>query len=227
MICYRNEITIVIPSLNEAEGIEGIVNNCLDHSSEVLVLDGNSTDGTTEIAADSGATVFTVSSGGKGSAVRLGIEKATRGIVVFIDADGSHDTDDIPKLVEPILDGRADMAIASRLLGGSEDFYLDYNNLVRQFGSQLTTCMVNMKYHVQLTDIHNGYRAIARKAAIDLKLTSKEFEIEEEMVIRCLKNKYKIVEVSSHEHARKWGKSKLPTRKGWRIMFRFMREIVS
>ena len=223
---YRDKISIVIPALNEGQGIRGIVEKSLAHSSEVLVVDGHSGDGTAEQAAAAGATVFQDSGEGKGAAVRLGIEKASREIVVLMDADGSHEPDDIPELVQPILDGHVHMVIASRILGGSEDYFLDFNNLVRQVGGQLTTCLVNMKFHVRLTDIHNGFRAISRQVATDLKLSSRQFEIEEEMVIRCLKKKYKICEVSSHEYARKWGASKLPTYKGWRILFRFIKELL-
>lgn len=219
------KVSIVIPTRNEAQGIADIVRRTREHGDEVLVIDGSSTDGTAELAAQSGAKVFQDNGKGKGDGLRVGIEKASHEILVFIDADGSHEIDDIPKLIPPIQNGEADMVVASRVKGGSDDFYIDFNNLVRQVGSQVATFLVNHRFRVQLTDIQNGFRAIKKDVAQDLKLTSNNFEIEEEMVIRCLKKKYRIHEVASHEYARQWGASKLMTSMGWGMLYKLLKEL--
>ena len=220
------KISIVIPTRNEAEGIADIVAKTLAFGDEVIVIDGHSADDTAELAGRAGAKVFQDNGRGKGDGLRVGIEKASFGILVFMDADGSHEIEDIPKLVAPIRAGTADMVVGSRVKGGSDDFFINFDNLIRQVGSQFATYLVNRKFHATLTDIQNGFRAIKRSVALDLNLSSNDFEIEEEIVIRCLKKKYRIAEIDSHEYARKWGASKLQTRKGWRMLYKLIRELL-
>ena len=97
-----NRVTVVIPARNEAPSIRAIIEGCKLYADEILVVDGHSTDGTPEIAADLGARVVTDNGIGKGDAIRVGIAEATGDVIVFIDADGSHSPDDIPGMVQPI-----------------------------------------------------------------------------------------------------------------------------
>ena len=90
---------------------------------ELIVVDGHSKDRTREIAEAAGARVVLDDGTGKGGALRVGARAATRDIVVFIDADGSHDPDDIPQMVAPILRGEADLVIGSRMRGGSDELH--------------------------------------------------------------------------------------------------------
>lgn len=104
-------VTVVIPTRNEAPSITNIIQGCQMYADELLLVDGNSTDGTIEIAESLGVRVVQDNGLGKGDALRVAIQEAKCDIIVFIDADGSHDPDDIPRLVEPISKNQADLVV--------------------------------------------------------------------------------------------------------------------
>jgi len=110
--------SIVIPTRNEEETIEEVLQGVRDMTDDLIVVDGHSTDRTVDIAKDYGARVVQDNGRGKGDAVRVGLATARHPITVLIDADGSHDPKDIPKLVAPIIGGDADLVMGSRMLGG-------------------------------------------------------------------------------------------------------------
>ena len=222
----KKKITVVIPTKNEGGGIAGLLEKIKPHCDEMLVVDGHSTDDTRELAEKAGARVVLDNKKGKGDGIRVGISQAEGDIIVFIDADGSHDPDDIPKLVAPIISDGPDMVIGSRNKGGSDEFKMDVENLIRQVGSDLATTAVNYRWHSDLTDIQNGFRAATREMLRDLDMNAVDFDIEEEMVMKALKKKYRVDEVASHEYERKWGKSKLATSKGWKFILRLIREML-
>lgn len=117
-----HKITIVIPTLNEEETIKYIVERCKPFGDEILVVDGHSTDRTAAIASSLDVTVLTDNGKGKGAAIRQALAAARGDIVVFIDADGSHNPEDIPRLLEPIVSGIADHVTGSRILGAQVSF---------------------------------------------------------------------------------------------------------
>ena len=221
------KVTAVIPAKNEEEGIEKIIKNVSRFVDEVLVVDGHSKDKTRQIAKEYGAKVVLDGGKGKGDGIRTGIRKAKGDIIVFIDADGSHNPKDIPKLIKPIKNGEADLVVASRAKGGSDEVRLDLDGLFRQIGSEIAAILVNFRWRANLTDIQNGFRAIRRKTALALKLESDGFEIEEEMIMKCLKRGVRIMEVAGHVYQRKWGVSKLPTIQAWRFLLRLFKELFS
>ncbi|MBF0126953.1 MAG: glycosyltransferase, partial [Magnetococcales bacterium] len=114
-----NAFTIVIPTRNEAATIGEMIHCCRKLTGHLLVVDSLSVDGTPELARRAGARVVQVAVPGKGAAIRAVIPHITTELVVFIDADGSHVVEDIPKLLAPLQAGLADHVQASRLLGGS------------------------------------------------------------------------------------------------------------
>ena len=189
------------------------------HADEMLVVDGHSRDRTPHIAASLGARVIVDGGLGKGQALRMAIEAATTGILVFIDADGSHEPADIPKLVEPIRRGRADLVIASRGKGGSDELHGTLEQLVRYVGSQLIMLAINYRWNVHLTDSQNGFRAIRTDVAQRLGLTSNITTIEQEMLMKALKHGCRVVEVASHEYERRWGVSKVVV---WKLWFAYL-----
>ena len=218
-------VTVVIPSKNEA-GLIGEIIDSVRPYGDVLVIDGHSTDDTREIAQAHGARVVLDGGRGKGQAIRQSFKEATTDIVVFIDADGSHDPKDIPALVAPIAAGRADMVIASRGKGGSDELHGTIGQFIRYVGSQLIMLAINYRWDVRLSDSQNGYRAIRRDVGLALDLKSNLTTIEQEMLMRALKKGYRVSEIASHEYERRWGTSKVVVWKlWWAYLWSFWRNI--
>lgn len=221
-------ISIVIPAKNEAGVIRDVVMDVKPFADEILVIDGGSTDGTPEAASEAGATVYRDDGRGKGAAYRLGIQKSTGDIVVFIDADGSHEAHDIPKLIQPILDDEADLVIASRHRGGSDEWQGDLNTFLRSIGSGFLSVVINDRWHADLTDCLNGFRAIRRETAVKIPLRASSFDVEQHMIVQVLKYGGRVKEVGSHEYCRRWGKSKLPTyRKAYLFFWRLFLDLIT
>jgi glycosyltransferase involved in cell wall biosynthesis len=164
---------------------------------------------------------------GKGDALRLSLDEAAGEIVVFIDADGSHDPRDIPAMVAPIKRGAADMIIGSRGKGGSDELHGTIEQFVRYVGSQLIMLAINYRWNVRLTDSQNGFRAIRRDVGRRLGLRANLTTIEQEMLMRALKLGFRVSEIPSHEYERRWGTSKVVVWKlWWAYIWSFLRNIV-
>ena len=116
-------VTIVVPAKDEEETIGDVLVGARPYGDEILVIDGHSQDKTREITLGCGAHVILDNGRGKGAALRKGIQQARGDVLVFIDADGSHDPNDIPRLLAPIRAGEADHVSASRMLGGSYELH--------------------------------------------------------------------------------------------------------
>jgi len=215
------KVTVVVPTKNEAGGIYELVESLKPYGDEIIVVDGHSTDGTSEKAEAAGASVYQDNGKGKGDAYKVGIEKATGDVIVFFDADGSHEPADIPKLVEPIVNDEADLVIASRHKGGSDEWKGDIDTWLRAFGSDFLSVMINLRWKSTLTDVLNGLRAARAASAKEVRLHANDFDVEQHMIVQYLKYGYRVTEVGSHEYCRKWGESKLPTyRKSYLFFWR-------
>lgn len=220
-------MSVVIPTKNEEGLIGQIVDSVRPYADEVLVIDGHSSDGTRDIAAARGARVELDGGKGKGEALRRSMASATGEIVVFIDADGSHDPKDIPALVAPIKAGAADMVIGSRGKGGSDELHGTLEQFIRYIGSQLIMLAINYRWNVRLTDSQNGFRAVRRDVGLKLGLKANLTTIEQEMLMRALKLGYRVDEIPTHEYERKWGTSKVVVWKLWSAyLWSFFRNIV-
>lgn len=221
------KVTVVIPTKNEEKSIEKIIRKCKDYSDEILVVDGHSTDSTRDIAQRLGVRVVLDHGKGKGDGLRVGIEEAAGDILVFIDADGSHDPDDIPKLVKPIQQGRADLVVGSRGMGGSDELHGDVEKLLRMIGSDIILIGINKKWKVHLTDSQNGFRAIRAEVARQLDLKENITTIEQEMTMKCLKKGFQVDEVPTHEYKREYGESVIKLKKVWfRYIWSFLKNLV-
>lgn len=217
---------MIIPARNEEGGIANLLAETKPFCDEILVVDGHSTDNTAEVCARTGVKVVLDNGLGKGDAMRVGITHTTGGIIVFMDGDGSHDPRDIPKLIAPIRGSKADLVVASRQLGGTDEFDGSLDSYLRTLGAGLITVVMNYRWNVRLTDCLNGFRAIRRSVVASLELTANGFDIEQQMVTRCLRRGFRVMEVPSHEFARRWGQSKLPTRFGYKLLWRLLVDIV-
>lgn len=221
-----NDFCVIIPTKNEVDTIGEILDKVKQYTHNILVVDSRSEDGTIDVVTKKNVQYVYDNQKGKGDALRVGAKHTQEDILVFIDADGSHEISDLPKLVQPIQADRADLVVASRILGGSDELHGTFNKFIRMTGTNLLAVLINKRWKTELSDIENGYRAIRRRVFDHIKLSSQGFTIEQEMVIRCLKNNFRVTEVASHEYERKSGYSKLRTIQGFQFLWHFFKEFL-
>lgn len=209
------KISVVIPAKDEAATIEEVIRGCRSFADEILVVDGQSCDDTAALSKKAGATVVIDSGRGKGAAIRESIAHVHGDIVVFIDADGSHDPADIPRLAAPIREGKADHVSGSRLLGGSSELHGTFAEFMRLAGSSFITWCINHRFSVQLSESQNGFRAIRTEVLKKLDLRENITTIEQEMIIETLRKGFRMGEVPAHEHKRKAGDSHIKLTRVW------------
>ncbi len=216
-------VSVIIPTLNEAENLPFVLPRIPTWVDEVLLVDGRSTDKTIEVARALRPDIRVVleHKPGKGAALRCGLEAASGDIVVLIDADGSNDPTEIHGFVGALLSG-ADFAKGTRFIqgAGSDDI-----SLLRWFGNMSFTSIVRVFFGGAYTDLCYGYNAFWRKELYRLALDGDGFEIETIMNIRALRKGLRVAEVPSFEHPRIHGSSNLNTfRDGWRVLKAIFRE---
>ncbi len=204
-----SKYSIVVPARNEEATIEDVLKVLQGMTEDLIVVDGHSTDNTVEIAKKYGARIIFDHGLVKGDAVRIGLEEAKKPVTVFIDADGSHDPYDIPKLVKPIVQNEADLVMGSRMLGGSDELFGSISEVIRLMGSLVISLTINYRFGLRLTDYQNGFRAIRTEVGRTIGLKSNITTIEQEMGMKCLKNGYLVTERPTHEYSRRGGISKI------------------
>lgn len=214
-IATRAGTVTVVLARNEAPTVGEAVAGARAHASRVLVMDGHSSDGTVAEARRAGAEVVADPGRGKGAAIRASLGLVTEPVVVFMDADGSHDPDDIPRLAAPIHAGAADLCVGSRFTGGSEELSLTFGQLVRTVGNIAMNVAINERWKVQLTDTLNGFRAVRRSAALAVGLRADIHTIEQEMVMKMLLGGFRVVNVPTHEYPRRHGESHIRIWRQW------------
>lgn len=178
----------------------------------IAVLDGN-IEPTAVMLRQRNVSFIRGPNKGKGAALRAAIESIACDIFVFFDADGSHNPDEIDRLLKPLMNNQAELVIASRFLGGSEELAGSIENSIRRLGNILGNYFINFfwnRNNKRITDTQNGFRAIKRETALGLDLNEDGFSIEQEIVIKCLRKGHRIVEVPSFESRRKYGNSHIP-----------------
>jgi glycosyltransferase involved in cell wall biosynthesis len=210
-------ITVIIPTLNEAENIGHVLARVPAWVDEIIVVDGNSTDGTPEIAATArdGVTIIFQTGSGKGNGIACGMAAAAGDIVVLLDADGSTDPAEIPRFVAALRTG-ADFAKGTRFAmgGGSADI-----TRIRRIGNRALGLFVNRLWQVQYTDLCYGYNAFWRSCLPDIFVDCNGFEVETLINIKAARRGLRVVEVPSYEATRFSGSSNLSARRdGLRIL---------
>lgn len=205
----------VVLARNEEATIREVVEGVTPFVHAVVVMDGHSTDATAAHARAAGACVHLDPGRGKGSAVRQSLEILDADVLVFIDADGSHDPADIPRLVMPLVRGEADLCVGSRFTGGSDELSLSVGQLVRTVGNISMNIAINTRWKTALTDTLNGFRAVRRRAALAAGLTEDTHTIEQEMVMKMLRRGARVINVPAHEYARRAGSSHIDIWRAW------------
>lgn len=210
-------VSVVIPTLNEAQNLPHVLPRIPDWVLEVLIIDGGSTDQTVQVAKRLRSDVVIVEdlTPGKGAALRRGFEAAAGDIIVMLDADGSMDPAEIARFVGVLLDG-SQYAKGSRFLhgGGTDDM-----EWYRKVGNLALTHLVRLGFGGRYSDLCYGYNAFWKSAIDSLDLDADGFEIETLMNIRALRAGLSITEVPSFESERIHGTSHLNTiTDGWRVL---------
>lgn len=220
------EVSVILPSRNEQDSIKFCISKIKRALSrmglewEIVVAD-NSEDNTPIIAREMGADVVTPDGMGYGCAYRYAFKylKEKYGgypkYVVIGDADGTYDFDEIPKLLEPLMNGEADLVIGSRLRGVIEEGAMP--RLHRYIGNPMLTLFLNLFYKVGVSDAHSGFRAISGEALEKLELKADGMEFASEMLIEASRKRLRIKEVPITYRRRIGGRSKLFSfSDGWR-----------
>jgi dolichol-phosphate mannosyltransferase len=181
----RDDVCVLVPTYNEAETIGDVVDEFRAAGFEsILVVDGGSTDGTRERAADHGARVELQSGTGKGQAVREGVRMVDEPYVLMLDGDATYRAADADAMLEPLLSGRAEHVIGDRF-ADMEDGAMTRLN---QFGNRVINGAFKFIHGRDLQDILSGYRAFSVDSFQRLTLTADGFGIETEMAVECVKH---------------------------------------
>lgn len=217
------KISVIIPTLNEAENLPYVFAELPDGLHEVIVVDGFSVDGTTTVARELREDVKIVhqTQAGKGDALRCGFEVASGDVIVMLDADGSADPAEIPRFVAALVAG-ADFAKGSRFCegGGSSDI-----TRLRSAGNHVLSGIVNLLFGTHYSDLCYGYNAFWRHCLPAMNVDCPGFEVETLINIRVARAGLAVSEVASFERARIHGQSNLNTfRDGWRVLRTIARE---
>jgi len=183
------KVIAVIPCYNEEKTIGQIVKALIPLVSQVIVSDDHSTDGTAKVAKKAGAHV-TINPGvrGTGSNTRNGIEQAKvlhPDIIVTLDGDGQHSPDDLPNLVKPITEGKADIVIGSRLFSIMPRY--------RSLGNTIILWLYNIGHKIKIPDAQSGFRAYSKLAADILKIEERGFGFSTETIIKARQAELRIV----------------------------------
>ncbi|MFF0449165.1 glycosyltransferase family 2 protein [Streptomyces sp. NPDC004609] len=216
-------VSVVIPAMNEAENLPYVFKTLPDWIHEVVLVDGNSTDNTVEVARELWPDVKVVKQAGKGKGDALisGFAACTGDIIVMVDADGSADGNEIVSYVSALVSG-ADFAKGSRFAngGGTDDM-----TFIRKMGNWALCSVVNAKFGARYTDLCYGYNAFWKHCLDEITLDCTGFEIETLMNIRVVKAGLRVQEVPSHEYNRIHGVSNLSAvRDGIRVLKVILKE---
>src|SRR6202158_205129 len=193
-------VSVVIPTHNEAQAIERVLADLpSDITTEVIVVDSNSNDGTPDIAARMGARVVQEPRRGYGQACLTGLAAANSpDVVVFLDGDYSDRPSELPILLAPIIEGRADIALGSRLGGKSNPGALPWH---QAFGNRLAAGLIRLLYGVKVSDL-GPFRAGRAEVLRALALEETTYGWAVEMIVKGAIAGVRIVGVPVRYHPR-------------------------
>lgn len=223
-------ITVIIPALNEQNAIGLVLDEIpMNHIDEVIVVDNGSVDETASVAEAKGATVLSEPQKGYGSACLkaikyIGQKKNKPKIIVFLDADHSDYPEELPKVIQPILDDHAELVIGSRALGSREKGSMTFPQV---FGNWLSTTLIDMFYGMNFTDL-GPFRAIRYDALVKLEMKDKNYGWTVEMQLKAAKSGLRCVDVPVN-YRRRIGVSKVSgtikgtVSAGYKILFTIFR----
>jgi dolichol-phosphate mannosyltransferase len=187
-----DDVCVLVPTLDEVETVGSVVEGFVEQGyTNVLVVDGGSTDGTREAATEAGARVVEQSGSGKGQAVREGLRLVDAPYVLMLDGDGTYDPADADRMLAPLREGRAEHVIGDRFADMREGAMPRLNRV----GNRLMNGAFERIHGRALGDILSGYRAFTRESVERLSLTADGFTIETELSVECVKHRVPTVVV--------------------------------
>jgi len=206
------KLSIIMPVFNEISTIEEILSLVFatGHVQEIIIIDDGSTDGTRDFLTDYVTDhpqiklILHETNLGKGAAVRNGIKAANADLVLIQDADLEYDPRDYDALMQPILEGKADVVYGSRFMGSPRRSTMFWHMVA----NKLLTLMTNIMFDSILTDMETCYKLFKRDVIQSLTLRSNRFDIEPEITAKILKGKFRVFEVPISFNPREYDEGK-------------------
>jgi glycosyltransferase involved in cell wall biosynthesis len=212
------KLSIVIPCYNEVKTIAEIVRRVKAapvKSKEIIIVDDCSIDGTRELIRNEieptvDKVIYHDVNQGKGAALRSGFQATTGDIVVVQDADLEYNPKEYPQLMEPIVEGNADVVFGSRFMGGNPHRVIYYWHMV---GNRFLTLISTMLTNINLTDMETGYKMFKREVIQSITIEENRFGFEPEITAKVARGNTRIYEVGISYYGRIYAESK---KIGWK-----------
>ena len=216
------KLSVIIPCFNEVSTIKTVIKAVKEspvQDLEIIVVDDYSSDGTrellkTELESVVDQVLYHPRNLGKGAALSTGISQATGDIVIIQDADLEYDPQEYPLVMQPIIDGKADVVYGSRFTGNGPHRVLYFWHMV---GNMFLTTLSNMFTNINLTDMETCYKAFRREIVQSINIEEKRFGFEPEITAKVAKKRCRIYEVGISYYGRTYEEGK---KIGWKDGFR-------